>query len=195
MKIEADAEVPFARALVYATYRDRLPDLVPFLPNVRRIDVRERHEEPGLVRLVNVWDGAGEIPAVARAFLSEKMLCWTDRAEWSEAQWSCAWRIETHAFTEAIRCQGTNRFIELDAARCGVEIRGELEVDLRQVPGVPRLLAGSLGPVVAQFLVRHITPNLVQVSRGVARYLEQQAQGAGRQACGLPPLAGKSRNG
>ena len=40
MQLVADARIPFARPLVFATYRDKLADLVPYLPNVRAIDVK-----------------------------------------------------------------------------------------------------------------------------------------------------------
>jgi len=37
MKLDVSVEIPFPREQVYATYRDKLPDLVPYLPNVRGI--------------------------------------------------------------------------------------------------------------------------------------------------------------
>jgi len=174
MKIASDSVVPFARELVYRTYRDQLTDLVPHLPNIRAIDVRERVDEPPRVRLVNVWHGAGDIPAAARKLLSEDMLSWTDHASWDEASFTCDWRIETHAFTEAVSCQGTNRFVALDGDRTRVEIRGGLDSELSRVRGVPRFLAGTLGGTVEKFIVGHITPNLTRVSAALSTFLGEQ---------------------
>jgi len=175
MRIESDAVIKFPRALTYRTYRDDMPKFVPYLPNVRDIAVRERSEEDGVVRLVNIWQGGGEIPVAIRPLLRDSMLSWTDYATWDPDAWTCAWRIETHSFTEAVRCSGTNRFIEIDASRTRLEIRGELSIQLRKVRGVPAFLAGPLGRTVEQFMVKQITTNLTTVSQGLSKYLEEHA--------------------
>ena len=42
MIISVDTRLLFPRSLVYATYRDKLVELVPYLPNVQRIEVKSR---------------------------------------------------------------------------------------------------------------------------------------------------------
>lgn len=175
MDIASDRVVPFVRELVFRTYRDQLVDLVPHLPNIRAIDVRDRTDEPPRARLVNIWHGAGEIPAAARKLLSEDMLSWTDHATWDESSWTCDWRIETHSFTEAVSCKGTNRFVALEGDQTRVEIRGDLTIDLGKVRGVPRFLAGTLAGTVEKFIVGHITPNLTRVSAALSTFLEERS--------------------
>lgn len=175
MELSADATIPFPRPVVFAAYRDKLVDMLEYLPNVRRIDVKSRNDavspDGGRVELVNVWHGGGEIPAAARAVLSESMLSWTDYATWDEASWACDWRIETHAFTEAVSCKGRNRFLEVDSGT-KIEIRGELSIDASKITGVPRFLAGKVGSTVEAFLAQKIRPNLVEVTAGLRKYLE-----------------------
>jgi hypothetical protein len=173
MDLVADALLPFPRPVVFAAYRDKLVDLLPFLPNVRKIEVKSRTDEGSVVKMVNEWHGGGEIPAVARAFVSEAMLSWTDRATWDESTWTCAWNIETHAFTEAVTCKGTNRFVEEDG-KTKLEIRGTLAIDAKKIRGVPGLLAGKVGKAVEELLINKIQPNLVETARGLGKYLEQQ---------------------
>lgn len=172
MIISANTRIPFPRPLVYATYRDKLVELVPYLPNVRRIEVKSRREEGGLIYFVNEWDGGGDIPVVARAVLSEAMLSWTDLATWNESEFTTEWHIKTHAFTEAVRCAGVHRFKEAGSATL-IESRGELAIDPKQIKGIPQLLAGTVAHTVEDFLSSKIGPNLQQVSEGVRRYLEQ----------------------
>lgn len=174
MLLSADATLPYARPVVFAAYRDHLVDLVEFLPNIRRIDVTSRKEDGTKTELVNEWHGGGEIPAAARAVLSENMLSWTDYAAWNEEEWTCAWRIETHSFTEAVSCGGKNRFVEVEG-KTRLEIRGELTIEAAKIKGVPRLLAKTVGKTVEDFLVKKITPNLLSVSDGLRQYLERQA--------------------
>ena len=59
MQLRADAKLPFPRPQVFAAYRDKLVDLLPYLPNVRKIDVKSRDENGKTVKLLNVWHGGG----------------------------------------------------------------------------------------------------------------------------------------
>jgi hypothetical protein len=174
MRLEAAAELPFPRELVFRTYRDRLVELVPFLPNIRGIEVTARREEPPLTHLVNIWRGGGDVPAVARAFLSERMLTWTDYATWDEAEWSCTWRMETHSFKEAVHAAGKNVY-QVTPTGTRLLIGGELTIDGKKLP-IPRFLAGSVGPTVEKFLVGLIRPNLTEVAKGVERFLSAGAE-------------------
>ena len=173
MIISAEARIPFPRDLVYATYRDKLVDLIPYLPNVRQIEIKSRRSEGGLTKFVNEWHGGGEIPVMARAVISETMLSWTDFATWHDSEFITNWRIETHAFTEAVNCAGKHRFLN-DGNGTLIESRGELSIDARQIKGIPPFFADKVGQTVEDFLSQKIAPNLLQVSEGVRQYLEHQ---------------------
>ena len=173
MDLAADAVLPFPRAMVFAAYRDELTSLVQYLPNVRRIEVVSRDERDGIVALHNVWHGGGDIPAAARAFLSEAMLTWDDHARWDESRWVCGWRIVTRSFTEAVRCEGENRFLEVDGGT-RLEIRGALGIDGAKIRGVPRLVAGKVASTVEAFLAEKIRPNLVETAASLRKHLDKK---------------------
>ena len=99
MDLRADARIPFPREIVFAVYRDDIVKVVPYMTNVQSIEVRSRKDDGPNVTFVNEWKGGGEIPAAARAVLSEAMLSWTDYATWNSDALTCDWRIETHALT------------------------------------------------------------------------------------------------
>lgn len=178
MELRSDARIPFPREVVFAAYRDDLVKLLPFLPNVRKIEVKSRKDDGPRIDLVNVWHGGGEIPAAARAVLSESMLSWTDYATWladaNTNTWACEWRIETHAFTEAVQCRGRNEFLEDGPSATILQIRGKLEIDAKKIKGVPGFLAGKVGKVVEEFLVGKIQPNLVETVKGLEKYLQSK---------------------
>jgi hypothetical protein len=173
MELRADTRIAFARPLVFSAYRDKLSDLVDYLPNIRRIEVKERKEDGPVVELVNVWHGGGDVPAVARAFLSEAMLAWTDTVRWDETAFTADWHVKTHAFPEAVVCRGKNSFVE-SGDHTVFQLRGDLTIDASKLKGVPRLLSGSVAKAVEEFLVKKIGPNMVEVAQGVAKYLEAQ---------------------
>ncbi|MCA9598003.1 MAG: SRPBCC family protein [Myxococcales bacterium] len=172
MELIADSTLPFPLERVFSVYRDQLVDLVEFLPNVRRIEIKEHEENGDIVRYVNEWHGGGEIPSAARVVLSESMLSWMDYATWNAKDHTCEWRIQTHSFKEAVSCAGKNRFVEVEGGT-RLEIRGEILIDATKIKGVPRLLSKSVSKTVEDFLVKKITPNLLSVSQGLERYLEK----------------------
>jgi hypothetical protein len=171
MELRADAHIPFPRPIVFAAYRDKLAEMLPYLPNVRAIEIRKREDLGTTVKLLNYWKGGGDIPAAARAFVSEAMLSWLDYATWDETEFTCAWKIEPQAMTEAITCLGKNRFLEEDG-KTKLEIRGELSVDAKKVKGVPGFLSGKVSRAVEDLLVSKIKPNLVSTAEGLTKYLE-----------------------
>ncbi|HJL19815.1 MAG TPA: hypothetical protein RMH99_29395 [Sandaracinaceae bacterium LLY-WYZ-13_1] len=173
MRIEADAVLRHPREAVFTAYRDDLPAFVEFLPNVRAIEVLERREEGGVVHLHNRMHGATELPAPLAQRLEERFLSWDDRARWDRSEWSCRWRISTHAFESAVRCTGRSDFIDLGGDRTRLEIGGELSIELGEVKAVPAFLAGSLGRTAERFLVRQISANLAAVADALAAYLRE----------------------
>lgn len=169
MKISATEVLAFSREKVFTIYRDRLPELARYLPDVRSIEVREREEPgPGRTRFVNEWKADREIPGLAKSFIKPEMLRWMDYALWDESDWSCTWRLELGFFKEHVKCQGRNFFREEDGGRrCRFELGGDLTIDLSGVAGIPRFLAPKVSPTVEKFVVALITPNLTQVSKAV----------------------------
>lgn len=176
MEIKTDVSLSFPRARIFKTYRDRLEDLAPHLPNIRSIQVSSREDRPGEVHLVNEWAGGGDIPAVARAIVSESMLSWTDYATWKEGTFTVEWRTVVHAFPGALQSSGVNRFIETPTG-ARIEFRGELVCDASKVPGVPKLLARSLNGTLEKLFVSKIAENLAAVGLGVGKLLEAEDAG------------------
>ena len=175
MRLHAVVDVAHPLDRVFATYRDELPALVPYLPNVREITVRSRTEHGALVELVNHWVGGADLPAVARRFISEDLLAWDDHARWDAQARVCHWRTEVAAFRDALRAEGETRFTAAGPSATRVHIDGVIEVDARKVRLVPRIFAGQVGPAVEAFLVKTITPNLVAVAEAVGRRLSEAA--------------------
>src|SRR5579884_3335803 len=135
MQLRADARVPFRRETVFRTYRDDILKLLPYLPNVRSMQTTSRREDGSVVELVNEWRGGGDVPTAIRAVLSDAVLTWTDYATWNADTLRCEWRTQTHAFTDAVRCLGSNAFLEDGPDKTLIEFRGSLDIDAKQVRG------------------------------------------------------------
>lgn len=173
MKLEVSAEIPHPREKVFEVYRDKLTELVPFLPNVQSITVVTRREDGPTLYLLNRWHGGGDIPALVRKALSADLLQWDDHATWHSERFVTEWRTEVPAFKDAVRASGQNRF-EASGPGTLLRIDGEFTVDPGRIPGIPRLLASTLAPAIEKFLTGSIKANLLAVSKGVERYLDGQ---------------------
>jgi hypothetical protein len=175
MDIHIDVRIPFPRDVVFVTYRDEIVKLVPYLPNVRSIEVKSRSESGNTIETVMLWRGGGDIPGPLRAVISEAMLAWTDYAAWDRDALRCDWRTETHALTDAVTSKGMNVFLEDGPGKTLLQMRGKFEIDGKKIRGVPGFLAGTVGKKAEEFLGGKIEPNLHETARAITRYLEERA--------------------
>ncbi|MCZ7686557.1 MAG: hypothetical protein M5U28_50535 [Sandaracinaceae bacterium] len=101
------------------------------------------------------------------------MLRWDDYAEWRDADHQVRWTLKLRVFTDSVRCSGTNTFRRIDDGTTSVTLEGDLDIDLKSIPGVPRMLAGGLKPQVEKFIVSLITPNLERVNESLQQFLDE----------------------
>lgn len=175
MEFETVSEFEFSREQVFAVYRDKVEELKKYLPNVTEVRVVERTEEGDRAKLVNEWHAGGELPSVVRPFVPASATGWTDHATWDAAKFTCSWRTESHAFRDAVRSAGDHTFEDLGNNRTRVRVKGYVEVDPRQIPGVPKLIASTLKGPVEQFVIASVRDNLKAFARAADRYLHDQA--------------------
>jgi hypothetical protein len=176
MDLVARARIPFPRELVFGTIRDRLPELVPHMPNVKSIEVKERHEEGAVTRLLNLWTAKAEIPAIAQRYMKAEMLQWTDSATWDAARFVCDWSIEMLAFPGVLECSARNTYHAV-GDETELEINGSLVLHLDRAP-IPRMIAFTVRPLIERIVGTSLRPNLTSIGDGVAGYLRAQAASA-----------------
>ncbi len=172
MKFESSQIIHFPIDEVYSLVRDGLLELVPFLPNVNKIEIESKEElGGGKVRVVNRWFGKGDIPKVAQKLVQPDKIAWLDTAIWDDEQKTCRWEISPMFFQENVSCKGVNFYKEEGEGKTRLEITGELTVQSKGIPGVPRLLAKKVSDQVEKFIVKLLTPNLANLAQGVTQYL------------------------
>lgn len=174
MELNASSLIRHPLPEVYKAYRDELPDIAHFIPNVKEVRVLSREDRPGGVKLHNLWVGRGEIPKVAQGIIKPDMLNWDDYAEWDDGTTSCQWEIKIRVFTEKFSCRGQNRISAEGPGQSRVTLSGKLEIDLRDIPGVPRIFASRIAPQVEAFIIALIKPNLEQVNVALGKYLDSR---------------------
>jgi hypothetical protein len=174
MRIHSESIIHHPREAVFTAYRDKLPEVAAYIPDIRAIDVVSREDGQGTAKLHNLWIADREVPGFAKAFIKPDMMCWDDHADWSDAEQLVRWELHVRAFSEAVTCKGTNSFHVVDDQTTQVLLEGELQIDLAKVRGVPRIMAGRLGPKFERFIVSLITPNLEKVNESLGAYLDDR---------------------
>lgn len=176
MKFQSSQVIPFPVDQVFTLVRDRLTELVPYMPNVERIQAESREDlGGGRVRIVNTWYGKAEIPAVVKKIIKPEMIAWLDTAVWDEQEKTCQWQIEPKFFQENIQCGGVNHYRADGGDRVTLEITGDLSVRTKGIAGVPRLLEKKVSGQVEKFVVKLLTPNLDRLAEGVTQYFRAQS--------------------
>ena len=172
MKINSESQVEHPRERVYTTYRDQLPDIASYIPDIKSITVQSRECTDFGVRLHNLWKADRDPPKMLKGIVKPEMLQWNDYADWHDAAFYCDWRLEIPAFSEQVCCTGRNAFFVDGPNRTRVVLTGELEIDMANFPGVPRVLAKRLSPRIESFIIKLITPNLKRVNHSIGQYLD-----------------------
>jgi len=175
-EINVKNEVAFEREKVFWAFRDKLQDLLSYLPDVEDIKVLEREEiDENTIKLLNLWQANyDQVPKAARGFIKPEMLKWKDHATWRQDEWICEWVIEPDFLSDAISCQGKNSFIDKGDGKTEVIISGNLEIDVKKIKGVPKLGSGKIGKIVEDFAVPMISSNLGNVVKGLESYLQSE---------------------
>jgi len=178
MDFECVDEVGYPLDDVYRLIRDDMTAIVPYLSDVEEIKVLERKEEPNGLRLTNLWRGSvSAAPRVVQSFITQDLVTWNDHAFWPNDRKVAEWRLEPRVGGKLFDCSGTTAVIPgLREGTCKLQIRGRLNVYPERLPGVPRLLAGTLRGKIEGFVVGMIVPNLQTLARGVQGYFDDKAK-------------------
>jgi hypothetical protein len=172
MKIHSESRIHHPLEQVYQTYRDHLSEIAPYTPDIKEIVVNARDERPAGPKIHNIWIADREIPKVARNIIKPDMLQWDDFAQWDDTARHVDWVLNIPAFPNQVKCSGRNAFFADGPDRTRVVLTGNLEINAKNIPGVPRIVAGRLAPKIETFIVKLITPNLEKVNHSLERFLD-----------------------
>jgi hypothetical protein len=174
MELRVDTELTYPVDVVYQAYRDRLPEMVHYLPNVSHIDVLQSRREGDVLHLLNEWHASAEIPSIARRVIKPEMLRWNDIAAWHDDGRYVQWRFEMAFMRDQVDVRGRNAFVELGPDRTMVQIRGTLTIDGERFPGLPKMIGRRAAPQIEKFVVSLVEPNLRKTAEAVQRFLDDE---------------------
>ncbi|HTL12265.1 MAG TPA: SRPBCC family protein [Bdellovibrionota bacterium] len=173
MHLESKDVVERAPDVVFALVRDDLPKLVPYMPNVDRIEVLSREEKGGKVHIVNQWFAKADIPSALKKVVKPEYFSWKDTAAWDPDKKCVKYKIEALAAKGLFSVEGTNSFLPLDGGKTELKISCEVEIRPEAIPGVPSFLArGIKGPLEA-LIKKIMEPNLTSLAHQINEYFKK----------------------
>lgn len=174
MRFTVTDEIPWPRALVFPTLRDRTLDLLPYMPNVAEIEVLDEQIEGLVKRSVKRWRGSpDEIPGPLRPLVKPELLSWIDHARWDGGAYTCEWRHEFPALPAGISARGLTRYLE-EGERTVIQMAGEFTIKPEAFTFLPQLLARKLAPPMESFVIGRIKPNVTSTNAAVDTFLNDQ---------------------
>ncbi len=171
MQIHSESRIAHPLDAVYKAYRDDLPLIARFIPDIKEIVVQSREDTPEGVKLHNLWVADKELPKMIKGMVKPEMMQWDDYADWNDSEHYVAWNLVIPAFKTQVRCEGRNSFYA-DGTGTRVVLTGELHIHLENVPGVPKFMAKKMAPRIEEVIVKLITPNLKRVNDSLGQYLD-----------------------
>lgn len=159
---------------VYNLVRDDLPKLVPYLPNVDKIEEAKVDKTGKGVDKTNHWYAKAEIPSMVKKFISPEIMSWKDKASWDDEGRFVDYELESFLGNDLFDAKGRNTFKDLGDGTTELTITCDLEVYPSKVPGVPRLLAGKAKPMIEGLIEKLLGPNLTSLGSGLNKYFENQ---------------------
>lgn len=150
---------------LFATVRDRLPELAPMVDDVASIIELDRETiGEGRIRLTNEWQSTQRVPDLLAKALGTSQVGWIDRNEWDTAGRVCRWRIEPFVLPEHIECGGITAY---EPAMGGRGTRVTFSGDFNLAPGALGGLAAALERPISAFVESIVTTLIPRNSRKV----------------------------
>lgn len=172
MKINSESRIAHPLAEVYAVYRDRLPEVAAFIPDIKEIRAESQEPTAAGLKRHNRWIADREIPRMVQGFIKPSMLQWNDYASWNDASTHCDWVLQIPAFPDNVSAAGRTALFA-DGSSTRIVLTGTLEIN-PNFPGLPKLVARRLAPQLEKFIVMLITPNMERVNHAIGDFLDAQ---------------------
>ena len=173
MKYEHIDYVDFPLKDTWLVFRNEMLNLIDYLPNIRKIVELERVEGKGKVEVTMQWYAKATLPGAAGKLIPQSVLTWVDKATWTDKEHVVEYELTLPELTNAVKVVGRNTF-EKDGKRTKVTLTGDIQTEISKIKIAPKLVLRAVIPVVEVFAVKMTKPNLMELNRGIEKYLAEK---------------------
>jgi hypothetical protein len=158
--------------VVYDLVKNDLAKIVPYLPNVERIEVLEKAQEGNKTNIVNKWFAKADMPSAVKRFVKPEIFSWKDTAVWDDEATEVKYSLESFLANDLFDAHGHNTFRAIGENETEFTVNCSVKIYPEKVPGVPRLLARTVSPVIETLVEKLLGPNLSSLGTGINDYLK-----------------------
>ena len=160
---------------VYQLVRDDLAKLVPYMPNVSKIEVKKHApKDANSIEVINHWYARADIPAMLTKFIKPELFSWKDFALWHNEKHCVEYQLESFLANDLFEAKGLNSFTAVGPDKTELKISCQIKLYPEKVPGVPKLLARTILPGIEAILEKVLGPNLTSLGKGLNEYLKNK---------------------
>jgi hypothetical protein len=176
MNFKRTSIIKYPIELVWATMRDKMPEVVNLLPEIASVDISAyATTESGDVLVTKVWSAAPKLPDFVAKHIQSDMLSWTEYGEWVADSKVCAWSIESHGLKDAIDCKGETGFEPaLGGKGTRITFSGNVEIDAQKLSERLRI-ANAISTQVLELVAHSVIPhNFGESAKAIEKYLGEK---------------------
>jgi len=158
---------------VYVLVRDEMQKLVPFIPNVDKIETvsRERVSDTQ-TKVINHWYAKADVPSALKSVVKPELFQWKDYALWNDEEHCVEFKIESFYANNLYDLSGKNCFKPVGDDKTELKVSFNLEIHPENLPGVPKFVAKRVKGAIEQLVKRLLTPNLNSLAKGLTDYFD-----------------------
>jgi hypothetical protein len=160
--------------VIYDLVKNDLTKIVPYLPNVEKIEVMESNSSEGKTNIINKWYAKADMPRALKKFVKPEIFSWKDTAIWNDEAREVKYSLESFLANDLFDADGHNIFKSINENETELIINCSVKIYPEKVPGVPRLLARTISPVIEGLVEKLIGPNLSSLGTGINDYLKNK---------------------
>ena len=174
MEIKVATTINQPRDIVYELVRDDVEKLVPYMPNIEEITSKSSERDGSTLKVTRGWRAKAEVPRMAQKFVKPELFAWDDIATWDDDERSVEYYLESAVANDLYDAKGKNLWVELGEDKMELRIQCSVTIYPERLPGVPRMLAGKVKPMIESLVGKMLKPNLTSLGDGINRYFAER---------------------
>lgn len=174
MFLESEDIIQQPASVVYPLVRDQMAKILPYLPDIDRIEeIKRQRLSDTRVEVVNNWFGKVNMPAAMKSMIKPEIFSWKDFALWKDDEFCVDYRLESFLGKDIYDARGTNYFAPHTETSTKIRVTCEVTLHPDKIPGVPTFLAKKFLPTIEGMIRKTLEPNLTSLGKGLTRYFAE----------------------
>ena len=112
------------------------------------------------------------MPRAVKKFVKPEVFSWKDTAIWDNELTEVKYTLESFLANDLFDAHGHNIFKSVGENETELTVNCSVKIYPEKVPGVPRLLARTISPIIENLVEKLLGPNLSSLGTGINDYLK-----------------------